>query len=104
MPYPGFMGTIISSRIREDGKVVYEVVLDSGESLQLKGHMNDVHLFSDNNLDVHSRLTKRGKNDATMYLLVPRAFRNGLKESSNVRCQIAKTANRRFLICAIDDI
>jgi hypothetical protein len=97
------MGTIVSSRIREDGKVVYEVVVDSSESLQLKGHMADVHIFSLNNMETHSRLTKRGTNDATTYLLVPKEYREGLKESANAKCQIIRIPNKRIFLFAVDD-
>ncbi len=101
------MGTILSSRIMEDGKVIYEVVLDTEESLQLKGQMNEVHLFSEANMNTHSRLSKRGKNDATMYLLVPKELRADLKKefksSINATCQIIKTNSKRIFIFSIDE-
>jgi hypothetical protein len=97
------MGTLMSSKIREDGKVVYEVVVDSSESLQLKGHMTDVHIFSLNNMEVHSRLSKRGTNDATTYFLVPKEFREGLKESANAKCQLIRIPNKKIFVFTVDD-
>lgn len=97
------MGTILGSKIREDGKVIYEVLLDADESLQLRGHVHNVHLFSDNNAEAHSRLTRRGKNDATMYLLVPKEFRAGLEDSMNARCQIIKEENKTFFVFTLGD-
>ena len=91
------MGTIIGSKIREDGKVIFEILLDAEESLNLKGHVSDIHVFSDNNSEVHSRLTKRGKNDATMYFLVPKDLREGLL-NSNAKCQLLNTTNKKQFI------
>lgn len=97
------MGTVISSRATEDGKVVYEVALDSEESLQLKGRMNEVHIFSEANMKIHSRLSKRGKNDATMYFLVPKELRKGIRGNSNATCQIIKTNSKKIFIFSIED-
>jgi hypothetical protein len=97
------MGTIISSRIREDGKVVYEVVIDSDESLQLKGHMNDIHVFSLNNAHSNSRLSRRGKNDATTYFLLPKDMRAGLKESAPAKCQMLQMTNKKVFVFTVDD-
>jgi hypothetical protein len=96
------MGTIIGSRVREDGKVVYEVMLDSSESLQLKGHIHNVHIFSDNNSETHSRLSKRGKNDATMYFLVPKDLREGLNESVDAKCQLIEAPTKKIFVFSVD--
>jgi len=98
------MGTIIGSKIREDGKVVYEVLLDSKESLQLKGHMYNVHMFSDNNAESHSRLSKRGKNDATMYFLVPKELREGLSDFANAKCQLLDIPGKKIFVFSVSDM
>jgi hypothetical protein len=97
------MGTIIGSKVMDDGKVVYEVVVDGNESLQMKGHVSNIHVFSLNNSDVPSRLTRRGKNDATTYFLVPKELREGLKESALAKCQLVKIPNKKIFIFSLDD-
>ena len=41
------MGSILSSRVKDDGKIVFEVCIDQEEALQLKGHLESIHLFSE---------------------------------------------------------
>ena len=56
------MGSIISSRLKEDGKVIFEVLIDADEALQLRGNMSNVHIFSDAVIDIEANLAQRGKN------------------------------------------
>ena len=39
------MGTILSSRMKDDGKIVFEISVDYEESIQLQGHMDNIHIF-----------------------------------------------------------
>ena len=66
------MGTILGSKITKDNHVIFEVQLDYEESLQLKGHIKKVHLFSEDAADIKANLSQRGKNEATKYFLIPR--------------------------------
>lgn len=98
------MGTIINSKIRDDGKVAFEVVLDYDEALQLKGFMDNVHLFTENINGPGSQISGRGKNEATKYFLIPRELRKGLELKSNtkVNCQKIDTATRTIFLYIID--
>lgn len=96
------MGSIISSRVKDDGKVVFEVVIDSDEALQLKGNLNNIHIFSDDVIDIESNLAQRGKNEATKYFLVPKQVRKDLKISGAVRCQKFETKNKSIFIYVVD--
>ena len=53
------MGTILSSRTKEDGKVVFEVLVDYEEALQLKGNLNNVHLFSEDVAEVETTIDRK---------------------------------------------
>ncbi|MBT4858282.1 hypothetical protein HON49_03845, partial [archaeon] len=58
------MGSILSSKVQEDGKITYEVVIDRDEALQLKGNLDGIHVISEKAAETKSRISLRGKNDA----------------------------------------
>lgn len=98
------MGSILSSRIKDDGKVVFEVLVEYDEVIQLQGHMDNVHLFSENVINITTNLSQRGKNDATKYFLVPRELRKNLKFSGEVACQRLETKSKIFFVYIIDKL
>ncbi|MBW2982712.1 hypothetical protein KY327_00240 [Candidatus Woesearchaeota archaeon] len=98
------MGTILSSRTKEDGKVVFEVLVDYEEALQLKGNLNNVHLFSEDVAEVETTMTKRGRNEATTYFLVPKMLRKGLKLKRKARCQKIETSTNIIFLYVINKL
>ena len=97
------MGTVISSKLRDDNKVVLEIVLDYNEILQLHGHMERVHVFSEKNSKLKTGISQRGKNDATKYFLIPRDLRKDLKFDSEVRCQRIDTKTKSVFIYVVNN-
>ena len=85
--YSIIMGTILTSKIKEDNKIVFEIMVDYDEALQLKGNINNVHLFSEDVPSTETRLAQRGKNEATYYFLVPKELRKDIEMKGKVRCQ-----------------
>ena len=98
------MGTILSSRIKEDGKVVFEVMVDYEESVQLKGHMDNIHVFSENVADIKTTISQRGKNEATKYFLIPRELRQDMKFNAPTKCQKIETKTKTIFIYTIDKL
>ena len=96
------MGEIISQKVRDDGKVVVEVCLDYEEALQLKGHMDKVHIFSEHISDIDTNMSQRGKNEATKYFLIPKQLRKELKFTENITCQKIEGDSRVFFIYSAD--
>ena len=96
------MGDIISSRLRDDGKVVFEVAVNYDEAKQLKGHMDRIFLFSENNSQLETNLSQRGKNEATKYFLVPRQLRYNLTFNGKVQCQKIETGSKIIFIYTLD--
>ncbi|MBD3313937.1 hypothetical protein GF345_05840 [Candidatus Woesearchaeota archaeon] len=96
------MGNIISSRIRDDRKVVFEVAVDYDEAKQLQGHMDKIHLFSLHNSQLEANLSQRGKNEATKYFLIPRQLRDELKFNGKVQCQRIESASKIMFIYMVD--
>lgn len=98
------MGIILSSKTGKSGKIVYEIELDYEESLQLKGHMKNVYLFSEDVEDVKTNLSSRGKNEVTKYFLVPKELRHNLKFNDKVKCQRLETDSKIIFIYVVDKL
>lgn len=98
------MGTILGSKTTKDGRIVYEIEVDYEESLQLKGHIKNVRVFSEEASEVITTLSTRGKNDSTKYFLVPRDLRQNLKFSDTVKCQKLETDSKILFIYIVDKL
>jgi hypothetical protein len=96
------MGTILSSKMKDDGKIIFEICVDYDEATQLKGHMENIHLFSENVEQVETHVSTRGKNDSTKYFLLPREFRSGLQLDKPIACQKIETKTKNILVYVID--
>ncbi len=97
------MGTIISSK-KEGNNVVLEILTDYEEFLQLKGHLNDIRLITENVAEVQTNISQRGKNEATKYFLIPRQFRKGFKFNNTTSCQRFNLKNKVLFVYVIDKL
>ncbi|KYK27364.1 hypothetical protein AYK26_03840 [Euryarchaeota archaeon SM23-78] len=95
------MGSIISSR-REDAKVVVEAALDYEELVQLRGEIDNVHLFSEKVADLETNISSRGKNEATKYFLIPRHLRKDLSIREPVSCQRINTPDKAIFVYVVN--
>jgi hypothetical protein len=98
------MGSVISSRVKDDGKVVFEICVDHEEALQLKGHLENIHVFSEKTAESKTNMVQRGKNDATRYFLIPRDMRSNLGYKNIAKCQRIETKSRIIFIYVMDRI
>lgn len=98
------MGSIVSSKTTKDGKIVYEVVMDYDESLQLKGRIKNIHLFSDDVAEIRTNLSTRGKNEATKYFLIPKELRHNMTFTDKVKCQKLETESKIIFIYVVDKL
>jgi len=83
------MGEILGSR-RHDGdtrKVVLEILLSQDELRQLRGEMENVIVIAESAGTTPSRVSLRGRNEATKYFLIPRQLRKQLSIHGSVSCQ-----------------
>jgi superfamily II RNA helicase len=81
-----------------------EVEMDYEESLQLKGHIRNIHLFSEDSAEIKTNLSQRGTNEATKYFLIPRELRENLKFEEKVKCQRLETDTKIIFIYVVDKI
>ena len=98
------MGEILGTRTTKDDKIIFEILMNYEESLQLKGHIKNIYSFSEDTADIKANLSQRGKNDATKYFLIPRELRNNLKFNKKVKCQKFETDKKVIFIYVVDKI
>jgi hypothetical protein len=95
------MGIILTSK-RENDKVVVETLIETTELLQLKGEIDNIHIFSEKVADVKSNIAKRGRNEATKYFLIPRHLRKDLDVREPVSCQRINTKDKTIFVYVVD--
>ena len=98
------MGSIIGIRTVKNDKVVIELEMDYEESLKLKGHIKNIHVFSEDASEIKTNLSQRGTNEATKYFLIPRELRGDLTFNENVKCQKVETNSRIIFVYVVDKI
>jgi len=96
------MGQILSSKVTSDGKVIFTISTDPKEALQLQGHIDNIHIFSEKNAAINTHISLRGKNEATKYFLIPRELRNTLNFNNKVKCQRIDSKDKTIFIYVVD--
>lgn len=81
------MGKILSATLTKEDKVFLRIALSYEESLNLKGHTQNIVVFSDHNAEIETNLSKRGAREATKYFLIPKQLRKDLNYEGLVKCQ-----------------
>jgi hypothetical protein len=98
------MGRILGLKSLNNEKVVVNIELTQNEALKLRGNLDDIHIFSENNLQDQTRLVQRGKRESTKYFLLPRNFRKGVFPSNEVGCLKIETRNQHIFIFRLNKI
>ena len=96
------MGSITGSRVTSKSNIVFSVNMPKEEALHLKGHIDDIYVFSDRAIDIKTNLSERGKNSATKYFLIPRQLRKNLKFNNDVACQKIETKSKVIFVYTMD--
>lgn len=97
------MGKIVNIEYDDNSTDAYVTVkLNSGELKTLQGEYDKVHIFSENSILFNSTISKRGKAEATVYLLVHRELRKGIKSSSKAQMTRLDTEDKSFIIGMIN--
>jgi hypothetical protein len=95
------MGKVINVTTERD-KIVLKLEITSKEYSYLKGELEEVNIFADRNLEIETRLVKRGKHDSTKYFLVPKAFKEDLKKSNSIMCNRIEKKTKTLYIFDVE--
>lgn len=96
------MGKILNLKTQSNEKINITLELNPQEVLWLKGNLDKMHLFSENNLEEISRLVQRGKRESTKYFLLPKEYRKGVNPSNIVPCTKINTKTAHLFIFAVN--
>ncbi|MCP3683466.1 MAG: hypothetical protein GY861_12335 [bacterium] len=96
------MGTILSTKLKGENKVVFEVLMAYEEAVQLQGHMDSVHVFSENVTELKTNISTRGKHGATKYFLIPRELRKNIDFDKEINCQKIELKEKIIFIYSVD--
>jgi hypothetical protein len=98
------MGTILCTRRYEHSKdkIIVEVLMHQEEFRQLRGELDDVYLFSQRVSTVPSKMSLRGRNEATKYFLIPRELRKKIAIFGEVGCQRFDHDGKSIFIYVLD--
>lgn len=94
------MGKITNIKTMSNDKCQVTLELTQKEIQWLKGNMEKMHLFSEENLDCETRLVQRGKRESTKYFLMPKDFRKGALPSNSIPCTRIETKTKFIFIFA----
>ena len=92
------MGQIINAKNLPNKTVIYKILLNQEEIINLKGHMKNIHLFSGNLCDQFSQINTRGNKGVTKYFKIPLSIRSRKKHNGNLTYQIIETPTKAFYI------
>ena len=95
------MASIVSSKRNEKG-VIIELQMSNDEAQILNGYMDNIHVIAEEVVKVPSRVSLRGKNEATKYFLIPKLLRKNLLVENQVMCQKIETDNKVVFVYLID--
>lgn len=94
----GKMGQIINTRNLPDKTVVCRILLNQEEIANLKGHMKNIHVFSENLCNQFSQINTRGNAGVTKYFKIPLGIRSRKKHNGNLSYQMMETPTKAFYI------
>ena len=75
-------------------KVTITLELSQQEAMWLKGNLEKMHIFSENNLEFETRLVQRGKRESTKYFLIPKELRKKIMISNSIKCNMIETKTK----------
>lgn len=98
----GKMGQIINTKNLPDKTVVCKILLNQEEIANLRGHMRNIHIFSENLCSQPSQINTRGNGGVTKYFKIPLSIRSRKKHNGNLSYQVIETPAKAFYIYTLE--
>ncbi len=92
------MSKILSLKTMSNDKIQITLEVSKIEAERLKGRMEKMHLFSEENLEMHARLVQRGKKDSTKYFLLPKEHKSRILVSNDIACTVIETKTKKLFV------
>ena len=98
------MGRIINIKSTTKDNVQVTLEMSQEEVVWLAGNLENMHIFSQDNLETNTRLVQRGKRESTKYFLMPREFRDGILPSNCVKCTKKESIDEHLFIFSVPKV
>ena len=95
------MGSVKGIKITANNKVEFVVTVDYEESLLLKGHATNIHIFSEESADLKTNVVSRGKGN-TKYIRVPQKIAKDIKDKNMVKCMRVESHDKIVIYSVIE--
>lgn len=83
-------------------KYLYEIEAETQELNQIKGSSDNLIFFSDENFNLETNISKRGRQGRTKYFLIPKGLRKRIDLSDKrIVCQRLDLKNKIFFVYAV---
>ena len=96
------MGRIVKQKLKEND-IVAEIVLTKEEARDLGGEMENITLFTEQKASIPSRISLRGRKEATKYFLIPKALRRSMNTMGSVSCQRLKRQGKDIFVYVVNN-
>ncbi len=97
------MGKVLDSIQREDGKMIYKILMDYNEIRHLSGNMNNIHIFSSNSCNDLAKILERGNHNGTKYFIIPKSIKTKQKiHPCKIMYQKIETGNKILFVYAVE--
>jgi hypothetical protein len=94
------MGKILRQKLKED-TIVAEIALTKEEARDLGGEMENITLFTEEKATVPTKISLRGRNEATKYFLIPKTLRRSINTMGSVSCQRIRRTGRDIFVYVV---
>lgn len=92
------MGHIIGTKAMPDKSVICKILMDADEIENLKGHLKNIQIFSEDFCRHESQINTRGNNGVTKYFKIPLNIRSRKKHNGQLSYQRIETPSKIFYI------
>ncbi len=95
------MGKIVFQQLRDD-QIMAEIMLSKDEARELGGEMEHVFVFTEQRASIPTRISLRGKREATKYFLIPKVLRRSLNTLGSVHCQRIQRPDKDIFVYVVN--
>ncbi len=97
------MGEIINSKSAYGNKMIYKILLNETEAINLKGHMRNVHIFAKERCYYETNILERGNKKGAKYFIIPRKLKSRQRPRfAKIKYQKIDNGNEVFYICTVN--
>lgn len=96
------MGQIIGLKNMPNKTVVCKILADTSEMENLKGHLKNIQIFSEDFCASDSQINTRGNNGVTKYFKIPLDIRSRKKHNGKLAYQKLETPSKIFYVYTLE--